>query len=52
MHHDEFFCRACRGPFSKIWTSIEPNEGKVVCPWCGKEVELRWFYLVAAEQSA
>jgi len=53
MHHYEFLCRACNRPFSKIRTPIEPDEGKVVCPWCGsEEVEQRWFYLVAAKQSA
>lgn len=53
MHHYEFFCRACNRPFSKIRIPIEPNEGRVVCPHCGsEEVEQRWFYLVAAKQSA
>jgi len=53
MHHDEFFCRACHRPFSKIRNPIEPNGGKVFCPRCGsEEVGQRWFYLVAAKQSA
>ncbi|MBZ5683414.1 MAG: zinc ribbon domain-containing protein [Acidobacteriia bacterium] len=53
MHHYEFFCHTCNRPFSKIQTPIEPDENKVVCPWCGsEEVEQRWFYLVAAKQSA
>ncbi len=53
MHHYEFFCRPCNSPFSKIRTPIDANEGKVVCPRYGsKEVEQRWFYLVAARRSA
>lgn len=52
MHHSEFFCRACHNPFSKIWTPIESNEGNVVCPGGGSKDGLKWFYLVAAEQSA
>lgn len=53
MPHYEFFCHACNRPFSKTQIHIEHNKGKVVCPRCGSvEVEQRWFYLVAAKQSA
>ena len=52
MHHYELFCHACNRPFSKTRTSIEPNEGKIVCPYCGsEEVEQRWFYLVAGQSA-
>ena len=52
MHHYEFFCRACNRPFSKIGTSIEPNEGKMVCPYSdSEEVEQRSLYLIAGQSA-
>ena len=53
MPHYELFCYTCKKPFSRTLTPTEYAEGKVVCPHCGsEEVELRWFYAVAAKQSA
>jgi putative FmdB family regulatory protein len=53
MPHYEFFCRACKRPFSKTLTPTENKDAKVRCPHCGsEEVEQRWFYLVAAKQRA
>jgi putative FmdB family regulatory protein len=53
MPHYEFFCHACNRPFSKTLTPREYKDGTVVCPHCSsKEVEQRWFFLVAANQSA
>ncbi len=37
MPHYDFFCHACRSPFSKALTPAEYEEGKVVCPHCGSE---------------
>jgi putative FmdB family regulatory protein len=49
----EFFCRTCNRPFSKTSIPSEYEVGKVVCPRCGSEdVQQRWFYPVAAKQSA
>ena len=40
-------------PFLSTLNPTEYAEGKVVCPHYGsEEVELRWFYPVAAKQSA
>jgi hypothetical protein len=32
MPHYDFFCHACRSPFSKALTPAEYEEGTVVCP--------------------
>jgi putative FmdB family regulatory protein len=43
MPHYEFFCHECKKLFSKILSLIDHEEGKVVCPKCGrKNVEQRW----------
>ncbi len=53
MPHYEFFCHACNRPFSKTLTPMEHKDAKVICLHCGsEEVGQRWFYLVAANQSA
>ncbi len=55
MPHYDFFCHACRSPFSKALTPAEYEEGKVVCPHCGsEEVEQRVsaFCPVSAKESA
>ena len=53
MPEYEFFCHTCNRPFSKTLIPTEYKELTLVCPRCGsEEVEQRWFYLVAAKQSA
>jgi hypothetical protein len=32
MPHYDFFCHACRSPFSKALTPADYEEGNVVCP--------------------
>jgi putative FmdB family regulatory protein len=42
MPHFEYFCHACKKPFSKMLTPSEYEEGAVACPYCGgEEVEER-----------
>ncbi len=53
MPHYEFFCHSCNRPFSKTFSPMEHKDARIICPYCGsEEVEQRWFYLVAANQSA
>lgn len=47
----EFFCHACKTPFSKTSFTLEDRENKNVCPHCGN-VEQRWFYLVTPQHNA
>ncbi len=37
MPRHEYFCHACKKPFSKTLTPAEYEEGGVVCPHCGSE---------------
>jgi putative FmdB family regulatory protein len=55
MPHYEFFCHACKKPFSKILPPVDYEEGEVLCPHCGsKEVEQRWsaFSTTTSKKSA
>jgi putative FmdB family regulatory protein len=53
--HYEFFCHACKKPFSKILSLVDYEEGEVLCPhWGSKEVEQRWssFSAITSKKSA
>ncbi len=55
MPHYEYFCHACKKPFSKTLTPVEYEEGGVACPYCGREkVERRVsaFYPVSSKETA
>jgi len=36
MPHYEFFCNACKKPFSKILTMAEHDAERTACPHCSK----------------
>ena len=55
MPQYEYFCHACKRPFSKNLTPAEYAEGTIVCPQCGsEEVENRAaaFYPISSRESA
>jgi putative FmdB family regulatory protein len=55
MPQYEYFCHACKRPFSKILTHAEYEEGTSVCPHCGSdEVEPRMpaFYPISSRETA
>jgi putative FmdB family regulatory protein len=55
MPYYEYFCHACKKPFSKMLTPAEYEEGIVVCPYCGsEEVEQRGsaFYPISSRETA
>jgi putative FmdB family regulatory protein len=55
MPHYEFFCNACKKPFSTILTIAEHDAGKTACPHSGShEVEQSWsvFSAVTSKKSA
>jgi putative FmdB family regulatory protein len=55
MPHYEFFCNACKKPFSTILTIAEHDAEKTACPHCGShEVEQSWsaFSAVTSKKSA
>jgi putative FmdB family regulatory protein len=55
MPQYEYFCHACKKPFSKTLTPAEYEQGSVVCPHCGgEEVEQRVsaFYSISWKETA
>jgi putative FmdB family regulatory protein len=55
MPNYEFFCNACKKPFSKILSIAEHDAEKAKCPYCGGlEIEQRWstFSAVTSKKSA
>lgn len=55
MAQHEYFCHACKRPFSKTLSPAEYEEGNVVCPHCGSdEIEQRVpaFYPISSGESA
>ena len=55
MPHYEFFCDACKQPFSKVLTLAEYEEGEVLCPHCSSdnvEQSLSVFYPITSKKSA
>jgi hypothetical protein len=53
MPEYDFYCHACKTPFSKTLTPAEYEEHDVTRPHCGSgEVEQRWCYAAEARHSA
>ena len=55
MPQYEYFCHACRKPFSKTLTPAEYAQSSVLCPCCGgEEVEqhVSAFYPISWKETA
>jgi putative FmdB family regulatory protein len=55
MPEYEFFCHACKKPFTKTLTLDQYEKDRITCPKCGsKKVEQRVsaFYAVTSKKSA
>jgi putative FmdB family regulatory protein len=55
MPYYEYFCHACKKPFSKMLNPAEYEEGIVACPYCSsEEVEQRMsaFYPISSRDVA
>jgi DNA-directed RNA polymerase subunit RPC12/RpoP len=39
MPRDEFVCLNCEKLFSRILSLVDYEEGEILCPHCGKELE-------------
>jgi putative FmdB family regulatory protein len=54
MPRYEFVCLNCKKLFSRVLSLVDYEEGDVLCPHCGKEVEQCWsaFNPITSEKSA
>ena len=55
MPRYEFFCTNCKKLFSMVLSSVDYEEGAILCPHCGrKDVEQCWsaFSAITSKKSA